>query len=304
MPTVSFTTKFNLVPATPVFVLTDTSDYAGQGIALANVNGSFVITAPSGTVIHNNTTYTDGGCDIKNSVARTNQTAINLPLAANGLPELGTYTIVYTVADVTGAVVYYTDTNTYTNEYARPEVAIDQEVDCNTPLFTSTDITEYTVEGIIPTITRTHTITYPVGSGLSPTVSVALEIERGSGEFANGTQTTTIASTLLYTFDDGLLVADSTVGYQEILVTCSDTCLIYCCLKTAYNNMVLYRTTNTALYPQALSIFNQAMSISGLIDKANTCGESEDISAYIAELQTITNCSTACTCTDTASLVS
>lgn len=304
MPTVSFTTKFNLVPATPAFVLTDTSDYVGQGIALANVNGSFVITAPSGTIIHNNTTYTNGGCDIRNSAARTNQTAINLPLGADGMPEEGDYTLVYTVADVTGAVVYYTDTNVYTYEYVRPVVAIDQEVNCNTPLFTSTDITEYTVEGIIPTITRTHTITFPVGSGLSPEVSTALEIELGSEEFANGTQTTTIASVLLYTFADGLLVSDSIVGYKEILVTCSDTCLIYCCLKSAYNNMVLYRTTNVALYPKALSIFTQAMSISALIDKANTCGESEDISAYISELQTITNCSTDCSCTDVASLVS
>lgn len=299
MATISFTTTFDLTGTPKIFTLEDTSDYVGQGIALANVNGSFKITAPSGSVVYNNTTYSNAGCDIKNSTSRINQLVINLPLAADGFPETGTYTIVYTVADVTGATVYYTDTNTYTYEYTRPEIEITQDVDCVSPLFTSTDSTDYVVESITPTITRVHLIYYPVGSAGagSPTTGSGLTVT--SSTFYNGTQTTEITSTLSYTFTDGLIVLDEITGSLEVLVDCSDTCAIYCCVRSIEQQMINYSTTNTALYASTRMLFSQIMGLVGMVVLARNCGKSTDISGYLNSIKTLANCTDDCSCSGT-----
>ncbi|MES3018139.1 MAG: hypothetical protein V4721_10180 [Bacteroidota bacterium] len=299
MATISFTTKFDLSVATPIFILEDTSAYVAQGIALVNVNSVFSITSPSGTVIYNNTDYSNGGCDIRNSVSRINQTTIPLPLGADGFPESGTYIITESTYD-NNLLVYSTDTNTYEYDYVRPEVAITQTTDCVSPLFTSTDSTTYTVNSIVPTITREHTITFPVGSGLSPLVGTAATMTRGYEQFANGTQSTTIVSDLIYVFTDGLTVVDEITGYQSVTVDCTDSCAIYCCLRSVEQQMIGYSTTNTALFASTRSLFTEAMGIIGMVTLARTCNKSADISGYLTEVKTLLNCTDDCSCSGDA----
>lgn len=293
MATISFTTQFNLTASPKVFVFTDTSNYPGQGIATSNVNGDFKITSPSGIVIYNNTDYTNGGCDIRVSASTQNQTSIQLPLGTDGLVEAGVYTILYTVYDK-NLLVYSTVTNTYTYVYVAPVITITQSSDCLSPLFTSTDATSYVVLGITPSITRTHTLQYPLGSGASNTVTSTVTIQRGSGQYYNGTQSTEIDSYVTYTFADGLVVYDLLTGSQEFVVDCSDLCSIYCCVKTLEGRMVTYLTSNTELYLETRALFSQIMGLWGLALRAQACGKSDDVNTYIVLMKSLANCTDDC----------
>lgn len=232
MANTSFTTKFDLTLAPKQFVLVDTFDYVAAGIALSDVNGVFQIVAPSGSVIYDNTDYSDSGCNIQNSVSRTNKVAISLPLdSSTGLPELGTYTITYSVYDKNLAV-YYTQVNTYDNEYSAPIVDITQDVNIIAPLFSQTDITDYVVNGITPTLSRLNKLTYPAGvSGGAPAPVTTTAATLRTTVFFNGTQTSTVTSAVTYTFADGLVISDSLFGSKEILVDGTYYCSIACSLK-------------------------------------------------------------------------
>lgn len=300
MATISFTTKFDLRNTPKIYTFEDTTDYVGQGIALANVNGSFKITAPSGAVVYNNTNYSNAGCDIRNSVSRINQLVINLPLASDGFPESGLYTIVYTVADITGATIYHTVAKSYTYKYTRPKIAITQKIDCVSPLFTSTDATNYVVEGITPTIVRQHSISYPVGSASAGTPTTGTGLTVTSSTFYNGTQTSKIISTLTYTFADGLIILDEITGVLEVLVNCTDTCAIYCCVRSIEQQMIAYSTTNAALYATTRTLFTQIMSLVGMVVLARNCGKGTDISGYLSSIKLLANCTDDCDCSGVA----
>jgi hypothetical protein len=305
MATITFSTTFNLTLGPKQFIFEDTADYVGQGILLASVNGCFKITSPSGIVIYNNTDFSNGGCDIQNGSSRLNQFDIALPLGLDGLPESGAYSIVYTVYDSV-ALAFYTVTNTYTYSYVRPIVCISQTVDCVSPLFVSTDITEYIIEGITPTIVRVHTLTFPVGSGLTMVTTSGATITEGKDEFANGTQTTQITSGLTYVFPDALTVIDSITGVKEIVVDCTYICAIYCGLRSIEQQMDAARLCGSVSeYNRLQSLFTLLMALVGLTQQAIICGEPNDVSGYLALIMKLGNFSTDCKCNDgTPGLVS
>lgn len=293
MATISFTTQFNLSTTPKKFVFVDTSDYAGQGISTSNVNGCFKITSPSGIVIYNNTDFSNSGCDVRVSVSTTNQTIISLPLLL-GVVEPGVYSIIYTVKDITSSPVFYTVTNSYTYLYVAPVVCISQIVDEATPLFTSIDTTSYPIAGTTYVLSRVHTLYYPwtsAGAG-SPTISSSQTIP--VSVFYNGTQTTTIASTLTYTFTDGLVVYDIITGSQEIVVSNYDMCSMLCCVKTMAEQLETYKLTDTAQYNLLLPQFNLVMSYRGLIQWLIECGQTSNILVYINLIKEIAHCTDAC----------
>jgi hypothetical protein len=304
MATVTFTTKFDLSLDPKQFVFEDTSDYVGQGIALADVNGCFKITTPSGYIIYNNSDYSNSGCDIRNSVDRINQTVIQLPLGADNFPEAGTYIIDYSVYD-TNTTAYYTASNSYTYAYTQPEISILQTVDCVSPLFTSVDTTNYVVAGISPTLIRTHTITFPVGSGLSPVSGATSTITVGKDDFANGTQTTSLSVSLQYEFTDGLIVRDVVTGVKEILVDCTYVCTIYCGVRSIEQQMESAEGSNDVEYQRLKDLFNQIMSLVALSKLAIECGKSSDVNGYLTEIKAHGNFTDDCSCSgDEPTLVS
>ena len=298
MATTSFSTTFNLVLGPKQFIFEDTFDYVGAGIPLSHVNGVFKITSPSGIVIYNNTDYSNSGCDIWNNSSRLNQQDIQLPLAANSYPELGDYTVVYSVYDST-LLVYYTQTNTYTYSYVSPTICIEQDIDCVSPLLTSTDATTYTVDSVVPTKVEVHTIYYPADSAgyASPTIGSTLVVSTST--FYNGTQTTVITSGLTYVFSDDLIVIDEITGSQEVLVDCTDTCAIYCCIRTLEQTMLDQSTMNRTAYPATALLFSQVMGLVGLVTMARTCSKSADISGYLTAIKTLAHCKDDCSCTGT-----
>jgi len=295
MATISFNTTFDLTGTPKIFTLEDTADYVGQGIALADVNGVFNITSPSGIVIYNNTDYSNGGCDVRNSVSRENQQVIQLPLAADGFPEVGAYTIVYSVYD-SNLTVYSTVTNTYTYEYVSPEVAITQTVDCVSPLFTSTDATNYVVNSTSPTsIVRQHLLQFPLGSGLSTLTSASSVITAGFEGFANGTQSTQITSTLTYVFSDELIILDTVTAAQEVVVDCTYICAVYCGLRSIEQQMVAAQC-NPSEYSRLQMLFAQLMALAQLAKLAIECGKPTDVTGYLDRMREIGNFTDDCSC--------
>ncbi len=298
MATVSFDITLDFTGTPKIFTFEDTSDYAGQGINLADVVGDFTITDPNGLVVHNNTSVIDASADIDpdGSSGLFNQTVIQVPITTTGFPIAGTWTVLYTV-DVTGVKSYATSTFDY--EYVRPEICINQTVDCISPLFTSADATVYTVDTIVPTIDGTHELTFPLGSGLSPeSVSFSAAgstITEGYNEFANGTQSTQITAELTYDFTTYTLI-DSITAAQEIVVDCTDTCAIYCCLKAVYNRMMGYKGVNDVLYQKELMTFVQCLSLEGFARIAIRCGKSDDVAGYLSAIRLISNCTDGCSC--------
>lgn len=304
MATISFTTQFNLSSTPKKFVFVDTSDYAGQGITTSNVNGCFKITSPSGIVIYNNVDFSNSGCDVRVSVSTTNQTTISLPIGIDSLVEPGVYTILYTVKDITASPVFYTVTNSYTYSYTSPTVGINQTINLVVPLFTSIDTTSYPIAGATYTLTRVHTLYYPVGSAGagSPTISSSQTIP--VSVFYNGTQTTSISSTLTYTFSDGLMVHDIVTGSQEILVNDYDICTMSCCIRSMEEQLAAFKLTDTAQYNLLLPQFNLVMAYVGLINLSIECGLTTNIPGYITTIQTLTHCTDACSgCSDEGSQV-
>lgn len=304
MATISFTTQFNLSTTPKKFVFVDTSNYAGQGISTSNVNGCFKITSPSGIVIYNNTDFSNSGCDVRVSVSTTNQTTISLPIGIDGLVEPGVYSILYTVKDITSSPVYYTITNSYTYAYTAPTVVINQTINLVVPLFTSIDSTSYPIAGTTYVLSRVHTLYYPFGSAGagSPTVSSSQTIP--VSVFYNGTQTTTISSTLTYTFSDGLVVYDIVTGAQEILVNDYDICTMSCCIRSMEEQLATFKLTDTAQYNLLLPQFNLVMAYVGLINLFIECGLTTNIPGYITTIQALTHCTDACSgCSEEGSQV-
>lgn len=298
MAIISFTSLMDLSGSTKVFQFTDTSDYAGQGIALTDVLGNLTITSPSGVIVHTNENWTNLLCDIDRVTSANNQTLIQVPIGLDGEPQAGIYTIKYKVF-ITGDN-FYTVTNTYNVNYTAPVVAIAQTVDCISPLFSSVDVTDYTVGGTAPVIDRVHTINFPFGSAGegSPVIGVTQTLTTST--FYNGTQTTEIFSELTYTFPDGMMIYDEVSGSKEILVDCTDVCAIYCCIRALEQRMISYSTTNTVLYRETTLLFSQIMGLVGLVTLAQRCGKSDEINGYLSSIKLLANCTDDCACSGDA----
>lgn len=293
MATINFLTTFSLDTTPKQFGFEDTSNYLGQD---AYITGCFQIVAPSGAVIYNNTDFSQGGCDIWYSNSEFNQLLINLPIGTNGLPEIGVYTITYTAKD-SDLSQTYTHVNTYTYAYVRPTIAIEQTVDCVSPLFTSTDATNYTSNLVVPTVlTRTHTLSYPNGSAGqgSPTVSSGAVITRGAAQFFQGVQTTQISTYLFYTFADGLIVSDTVSGTQNITVDCVNICNLRCCLNTLEARLEHEKCTNYTLYLQTKATFDLVMALVGLVQLNINCGNGANVNNMLNFIKELTNCTDSC----------
>jgi hypothetical protein len=296
MATISFKTTFNLSLTPKQFIFEDLSDYAGQGIAEADVNGCISeIIPPSGIPYYTNADFSDLGCDIQVAVDRVSKIAIPLPQTA-GVVEPGEYTIKYKVYNK-DAEEYYEITNTYTYSYERKTITITQDADCLSPRFTSTDTTDYSIAGATLTLIRQHVINFPFGSaGESLPISGPLATYSTS-VFYNGTQTTEIGSSVLYVFEDGLEVADYLTGVKEILVACEDTCAIMCCIKANENKLSDLYISNRSEYNLLLPKFNLAVSYLVLIVRSQACGLSADMAGYLTKIKTLLGCTDDC-CTE------
>jgi hypothetical protein len=292
MATISFTTKFDLTTNTIVF--TDTTDWSGQGIALADVNMDFRVVAPSGTPIYDNSDFSDSACDIWIANDLVSQQTISLPLVLTEV-EPGEYTIIATVYN-SDTDESYTTTNTYTYDFVEPEVCIRQTIDCITPRFTSVDATNYVVSGVTPTIVRTHKLYYPEGNEDDATFTSTASATLITGVFYPGTQTTTISTSLTYEFSDGLTVFTLATGRKEDLVDCAFICSVICCINTYKTATMAQKGVNEAKFSEMSRTFALAVSLVQTAEFNIQCGLPDNVNDLLSIAMRLIDCTADCNC--------
>lgn len=366
LTTVSFTTSYDYTNG--VFVFTDTSDYAGQGVSTSNVLGNFEITDPNGTVVWNNTDFStevgtaqSGGAssitlavgasatnnyynnlyiyiisgtgngqyrrvsayngttkvatlstawsvvpdntsgygfafsDIYPRAVLTNQGLINLSLGVDGSPLEGNYSITYTVKD-TNTGVYVTSTSSYAFSFIPPVPSLGFTIDCISPQLIATDTTNYVVDNVVPTITRTHTLYYPPSLNILPITGTVTDIAT-SNFYTPATFEHTLSA--VCTWDFGTYQVTVTLTSQQFInVTCdAQLCDIYCCVSTLYNNWKANVGVNNILAERYLAQLVQVASLMTLIKQAIECGKNDAVAGYVSDILRIANCEAGCGCT-------
>ena len=291
-----FTTKFNVVPTVPKFVLTDTTDYASEGISLTNVNGVFKIEGPSG-IIYNNTNF--GAPDIIANVSLVFGT-VSLPLDTNGDILKGNYSITYTIL-VSGGVQAGTYLKTTTSYFCYEPPAGKVEVTNSVRLakVTSKDLTPYNIGAIVPTITRSHKLYYPSVLAIPPTTSSSDTIILSYPSVYTGTYAGEVITTASYVFTDGLIVDYLIRAVDETIVDNKTLCDIYCGIKNLTNEMLAAKSTGDfGKAGQIEETLSLVAILFDLYDGAITCGKEADAENWLNQIISLANITVGCGCTD------
>jgi hypothetical protein len=297
---VSFNLTFDFSSSPKVFIIEDTTDYAGAAVSKTVANGVLTITGPDGSTIYNNTNFNDP--DIDCDVSLTNS-AIQLPLMGDGSVMQGSYTVTYTVriAGASIASAYeVSDSKTYSLNYlSGVNVSLSLTMNCNKPLLTSTDTTDYTYLGVTPTITRDHRIQYPQ-------VANTAEIQGGNATTVTTstvyvvkntplTYTSTVSSTLIYSMGGGVYIKNLVSGATAAQIACDpNLCDIYCGLHAAWDRYINYKGTQRGA--DELNKIVKMTSVAQLAAQAIECGKSDDVPAYLAEIKAIGGFDDDCGC--------
>lgn len=294
---VGFYINYGGVPA-PCIILQDTTDYMTQGIADRNdLNGNLKVTSPSGVVIHDNTDFSDGGCDMPGANFSSESNVI-LPLMSNGVVQPGVYVIDYKVLNKITSD-YYTFQRSISFTYIKPTLDVDVTVDYDLDLFTSDDKTVYVVDGITPVISSyAHNLYYPHGSAGDGSPILTGDLIIKTSTFYPGTQSTTVRATCVWTYDstagNTFDVLDTVSGTIDTVVSTNDLCSYYCCLRKLNTKIENARCHN---HKSLQSLLDQAAQVSlliNLISVAKTCGHTNDIPEYLSQIKSVLGCSDGC----------
>jgi hypothetical protein len=294
LTSIDYKVTFNLTASPKAFIFEDLTDYVSQSVLEADVTGILSCTGPDGTVFYSNPNYAAPDIDV--DVSRINSTTINIPLLANGLVEPGIYLFQYSVQDSSDSTIVSLE-KSFEYCYVSPTVTLEMSADCIMPRLTSDDTTNYVVELITPTITRVHTIQFPLGSGEADLVSLNKKIE--TGLFYTQTNQSEVVSSLLYDYGGGVFIQDSVSGVTELDVQCdSSLCDLYCCLYSLYKRWQEALCVNSIMAEALQDKFVQAQAVRNLIKDSIECGKGENISALTAKVLALGDCEPGCGCAD------
>ena len=289
-----FSITFDIVANTLAF--TDISSNRG-----ATTLGIVKIThVTSGTIIHQHTSW---------AVVNPNNW-VTPEIHGDGTPAwtvtgialppvpAGDYLIEYRTAENAGVTAVLT-TRSYTLNYVSPVVVIDMTVLCSTSQLVSTDNTDYTVNGITPTITYAHTIVAPAGSSYTGTLGTTNARTRtiGGGSTA-GTRLwtrewqTVEVTTLSYamatwgTDTATVFISDVVSGNDEIFAQCSATiCALATCFANLHNRWLASLTTNFTYRDEKRDTVIACLGLWEELNKAERCGYATE--SIITQLQTL-----------------
>jgi|SRR3990167_2099369 len=294
--TVSFKTTFNF--STKKFNFEDTTDYVGQSIDSADVRIVFNITDPLGNTLYNNPDFNNP--DISPSVS-VNNNLINLLLDSDGNVVQGQYVIVATYKVLASSLLPEHTvqlTTSPTLNYTAPTINIQLTANCVTPLLKSNDLTEYRVTGVLPTISRVHTVFYPAVLQLSDIVGTGQIVQTST--FYTQEHSSKVVSTLTYNFTS-YFVADVIEGTASLDVVCdAQLCDIYCCIAAEFGRYLSKKSTNPSKANEHLNNWMKMMSAAGQIGIALECGKDSDVNNLTDFILTLGNCQTGCGCQDGA----
>lgn len=143
---VDFSVTFVVDKTQSYFVITDTTDYASQGVTTNDVEGLIKVVSPSG-IVYDNTDFSNP--DLELVTSRVNRAIIVPTYVGTNNPLKGTYTISLTSSDDSGANSF-TTTKVFDYSLNTPVPAIDVTVDCISPQLKSEDKTVYNLNSVNP----------------------------------------------------------------------------------------------------------------------------------------------------------
>jgi hypothetical protein len=292
--TFSITAVFDETATPPQLRITDTTDYAGQGVPdLTDLADKLKVTllAADGThVVYNN--VTPGTYDIPLASTRDNQIPIYLPLDSNGDILQGTYTVQLQFWDTTTPSEIQAQDFEYLFQCPCPKVKIEATVNCAKSQVTSEDVTDYGL--YVTTLSRVHKVYPPPVLELSPYVSSGATITV-TGIYTQ-TWTSEVTSTITYTYPDGHVTIIEVSGVKEFEVVCDDDgCKILCCLgnlNKTYNRLLAKNTT--AAIEMWESTIAPAIKDIQLYMLAKQCGDETKAAMYLASIMAVTGCDGKC----------
>ena len=296
----NFSTNFKFDSPSQNFILTDITDYAGEGISPSDVKGVFKIVGPAG-LIYENTNFASPDIDPN---IDTEFGSVSIPNDVDGNPLIGNYTITYTI-QVSGGVQpgTYTKSHTYDfcSDYVAPTIAIQMTADCDCAIVSSRDVTTYAIDGVNPTITRVHKLYYPANLELANLSGSGVLLQITYPDVYTGVYTAKVTSDLVYTFSDGLIVEFVGVeGVKDIDVQCSlSLCTIYCGMKKLTNRFYALKSINSLR--EASAVLDQLIQIEILSENyynARQCGKPDDANAWLEKIKEVGQFDENCGCDD------
>lgn len=296
MANFSYTTQFIDSPLGKTIQITDTTDYVGIGLDIADVSCTIDIVFSDGT---NSITVHTGDVnnfDIVPATSRVNITPIDLPLDSDGEILLGQYTVTVRYYDHTVIPPDLYDGGTITNIYnfqcPCPEPDLSIVVDCGNSTITVTDDTDYGAN--VTSLSRVMKLYPPPVLNLPPYTTSASTLTV-TGIFTK-TWTAEVITDVVYTFPDGSSLAKQIVGVKEFDVECDDdVCKILCCirnLKNTYDRLLCKNPIAAqALYDDKLG----PIQLNAMLFQLYTrCGDSTKAASYLQEIKEISNCTDDC----------
>ena len=299
---INLETRFQL-NTTPdeIIRIKDTTDYASESIALADVVGALKITSPLGSVFHNTVLPAfDIDLDVQDYID-----TITLPTDSNGDPLKGVYVVEYSIK-VTGAVQPGTYTDTFTYNYCYDEIIpnVGIGVDLINSTFTSTDNTSYPVE--LTSNTLTHTIFPPssLDPVLFPTQVVSTSVNTYTG-ISTQTWTGKISNILELTFtatgvySEHIIDVTITGATEKNIKDDINICSLQCNMRAltaryasalATNPIDAVRIQDYEVTPALLNSFMYTSNIK--------CGNFEKAEVYYNEVLKYTGSNPECACDD------
>lgn len=304
--TLGLSVTFNLV--TGKFNLVDASNATGGSVYS---KGVLKLVAPSGL-----STWTTGNDDSTFANPATSSSPdftalsgtnnlLTIP-TAGGLPQIGLYKLFYNAKDVAGTLYSLELDMSFCHETPTPSLEFDY--DCFASSFEVLDTTNYTVDTILPTVTRTLTLTYPNGIIVKPydtyptpvtNTSNANNITRtynGSDGLFVGLYKSNLSSSLLYNYP-AYKVIDQ-VSYQSSVTTeCNLTyCELFCGIKSLEARYSAEKYKNTTLSEELGEQLQFAMTYFEMYYHAYKCGDKTKAQYYANQVTNITGATTDCGC--------
>lgn len=302
----------------PSYTFTDTTDYTGNGVTLADVKAAISIEV-DGVEYYNNIANILTSPDVDGSSAgqsnedltraRTTTVPIQLPtITGSSAFAQGEIKITYRVVD---AVDSATNVITIDNSFTLPTGELDTSLDLTptSPLITVTDDTSYVVNNVTPTTARTLTLYYPssTGEAASTTSSTELTTQRFytgqqqatlsaintwdySARTVSGTTNSWTATFFSYSIND-TVTADAYINVQ------SDTsiCDVFCCISEFYDRIQLATGDAKQRMLQKQALIGSYLTF---ISAAFSCSKTSDVNAWVEDIKNLADCKGDCSCSD------
>ena len=222
----------------------------------------------------------------------------------NGSTNLTTITVTQTLGTLTAlATLTYTVNQIFTNtfvqnySYETPSVCLNWVTDECCSSMTITDVTVYPTGS---TITRSHTVSYPVGITPAKADILSPLQELTITPIWTGTWTDIFVSDITST--TGIITTvDEIKGVKEHLVSSSDSlCQVYGCLTNMATKYATYLTTAPQKALEMSKYISQASAAYMAYTVGKQCGK-PDYEQYLTIISDIANtCGCGCDCADCA----